>query len=146
MDESATPSPPAWYWIVAILVLLWQATGCYFYVVQVSMDAADLAALPKTQADAFGAMQSWQWALFATAVWSGLAGAIGLLLRHRTLAYWGLFLSLVAALLQYGYAFTTPEIQAMPPAEALPLPITIVVLGIVQVWFAGMAANKGWLR
>lgn len=146
MDESALPRPPAWYWIVAILALLWEATGCYFYVVQVSMDATDLAALPAQQAAAFAAMKTWQWAVFAIAVWSGLAGAIGLLLRVRWLAVWGLWLSLIAALIQYGYAFTTPEIQAMPAAEALPLPLSIGLIGLVLVLFAGSAANKGWLR
>ena len=146
MDESTLPRPPLWYWVVAILALLWQATGCYFYVVQVRMDATDLAQLPQGQAAAFAAMQSWQWALFAIAVWSGLAGAIGLLARIRRLAVWGLWLSLIAALVQYGYAFTTPEIRALPPAEALPLPIAIGVIGLALVLFAGSAANRGWLR
>ncbi|MGE0180305.1 MAG: hypothetical protein AB7O91_10850 [Sphingomonas sp.] len=140
------PRPPVWYWIVAILALLWEAAGCYFYVVQVSMDAADLAALPARQAAAFGAMQGWQWALFAVAVWSGLAGAVGLVVRRRAIALWGLWLSLIAALVQYGYAFTTPEIQAMPAAEALPLPIAIGVIGLALVLFAGSAAGRGWLR
>ena len=146
MDDSTTPRPPAWYWIVAALALLWEATGCYFYVAQVTMDSADLAGLPPQQAAAFAAMQSWQWALFAIAVWSGLAGAIGLLARIRRLAVLGLWLSLIASLVQYGYAFTTPEIQAIPAAEALPLPIAIGVIGLALVLFAGSAANRGWLR
>jgi hypothetical protein len=146
MDQSTASRPPAWYWIVAVLALLWEATGCYFYVVQVSMDAADLAALPAHQAAAFAAMESWRWALFALAVWSGLAGTIGLLIRNRRLAVGGLWLSLIAALVQYSYAFTTPEIQAIPAAEALPLPISIGVIGLALVLFAGSAANRGWLR
>lgn len=146
MEESTAAGPPAWYWIVAVLALLWEATGCYFYVVQVSMDAADLAALPRHQAAAFAAMQTWQWALFAIAVWSGLAGAVGLLIRNRALSVWCLWLSLIAALIQYGYAFTTPEIQAIPAAEALPLPLSIGVIGLALVLFAGSAANRGWLR
>ena len=144
MDGSTRP--PAWYWIVAVLALLWEATGCYFYVVQVRMDAADLAALPPQQAAAFAAMQSWQWSLFAVAVWAGLLGALGLLLRRRVLAVLGLWVSLIAAVIQYGYAFTTPEIQAMPAAEALPLPISICVIGLALVLFAGSAATRGWLR
>ena len=41
MDGSTRP--PAWYWIVAILAFLWEATGCYFYLVQVRMGPAELA-------------------------------------------------------------------------------------------------------
>jgi len=146
MNRTDESGPPAWYWIVAVLALLWEATGCYFYVVQVRMDAADLAALPAHQAAAFAAMQSWQWALFGLCVWSGLLGAIALLLRRRVLAVLGLWVSLIAAVIQYGYAFTTPEIQAMPAAEALPLPIAICVIGLALVLFAGSAAARGWLR
>ena len=144
MDGSTRP--PAWYWIVAVLALLWEATGCFFYVVQVRMGPAELAQLPPAQAEAFAAMATWQWAAFATAVWVGLAGAIGLLLRRRwaSLAFW---ISLIAAAIQYGYTFfATPLLERMPADEALPLPITIIVLGLVFVWFAGFAANKGWLR
>lgn len=144
MDGSTRP--PAWYWIVAVLALLWEATGCYFYLVQVRMGPAELAQLRAVQAEAFASMASWQWAAFAIAVWSGLAGALGLLLRRRW-AIWGFWLSLIAAAVQYGYTlFATPLIERMGAAEALPLPITIIVLGLVFVWFAGFATNKGWLR
>jgi hypothetical protein len=146
MDDVATPAPPAWYWIVAVLALLWEAAGCYFYIVQVSMDAADLAQLPPAQAEAFSSMATWQWSIFAIAVWSGLLGAIGLLVRSRWAgtAFW---VSLIAAAVQYGYTlFATPLMERMPASEALPLPVSIIVLGVILVWFAGMAANKGWLR
>ena len=111
MDGSTRP--PAWYWIVAVLVLLWEATGCFFYVVQVRMGPAELAQLPPAQAEAFAAMATWQWAAFATAVWVGLAGAIGLLLRRRwaSLAFW---ISLIAAAIQYGYTFFATD----PAADA----------------------------
>lgn len=144
MDGSTRP--PAWYWIVAGLALLWEAVGCYFYLVQVRMGPAELAQLPPAQADAFAGMAGWQWAVFATAVWVGLLGAIGLLLRRRwaSLALW---VSLLAAAVQYGYSFfATPLLQRMPASEALPLPIAIIVIGLMLVWFAGFAANKGWLR
>ena len=144
MDGSTRP--PAWYWIVAIFAFLWEATGCYFYLVQVRMGPAELAALPPAEAEAFASMATWQWATFAVAVWIGLTGALGLLLRRRwaSLALW---VSLIAAAIQYGYVFfATPILERMPASEALPLPIAIVVLGLVLVWFAGFAANKGWLR
>lgn len=144
MDGSTRP--PAWYWIVAVLALLWEGMGCAAYLMQVRMGPAELAQLPPGQAEAFAGMASWQWAVFATAVWVGLLGAIGLLLRRRwaSLALW---VSLIGAVIQYGYTFfATPLLQRMPASEALPLPIAIIVLGLILVWFAGFAANKGWLR
>lgn len=144
MDGSIRP--PAWYWIVAVLALLWEGVGCLAYLMQVRMGPTELAQLPPAQAEAFAGMAAWQWSVFAIAVWIGLVGALGLLLRRRW-ASLGLWVSLIAAAIQYGYTFfATPILQRMPASEALPLPIAIILLGIVLVWFAGFAANKGWLR
>jgi hypothetical protein len=144
MDGSIRP--PAWYWIVAGLAFLWEGVGCLAYLMQVRMGPTELAQLPPAQAEAFAGMAAWQWSVFAIAVWIGLVGAIGLLLRRRW-ASLGLWVSLLAAAIQYGYTFfATPILQRMPASEALPLPIAIILLGIVLVWFAGFAANKGWLR
>lgn len=144
MDGSTRP--PAWYWIVAALAFLWEATGCYFYLTQVTMGPAELARLPAAQAEMFGGMAAWQWAAYAIAVWVGVIGAVGLFLRRRW-ASLGFWVSLIAAAIQYGYTiFATRLLELMPAREALPLPILIVVLGLVFLWFAGFAANKGWLR
>lgn len=146
MDDVAGRAVPGWYWVVAGLAVAWQAIGCFFYVTQVSMDGADLAALPRVQADAFGAMASWQWSVFAVAVWSGLIGAVGLLLRRRW-AMWPLLVSLIFALIQYAYTFLgTRILETMPVGEALGLPITVAVIGLALLWFARSAARRGWLR
>lgn len=139
-------SVPGWFWMVGGLAVLWEAIGCYFYLVQVRMGPAELAALPQAQADAFAGMATWQWSVFAIAVWIGLAGALALLLRSR----WAtplLAVSLVAAIIQYGYTFAaTPILSTMPAMEAVPLPAAIIVIGAILVWLALAARRKGWLR
>lgn len=138
-------TPPFWFWIVTLLAVLWEATGCYFYVMQVGMGPDELAALPKAQGDAFAAMPSWQWGVFAVAVWSGLLGALALLLRSRFAV--PLFaVSLLAAIIQYGYTFlATPILSTMTTAEAVPLPVAIIALGAVLLWFAATARAKHWI-
>jgi len=90
-------------------------------------------------------MAQWQWSVFSIAVWSGLLGAVGLLLR-KSWAYWLLLVSLIAAIIQYGYVFAaTPILDRMPAGEALPLPVTIIVVGVLLVWFGGIAKKRGWL-
>lgn len=139
-------SVPSWFWIVAVLAVLWEAVGCYFYLMQVRMGPAELAALPKAQADAFAGMATWQWSIFAIAVWVGLAGALALSVRSR-FAVALLAVSLVAAIVQYGYTFAaTPILSTMPVAEAIGLPAAIIVIGAALVWFASTARRKGWLR
>lgn len=146
MSGAAASRVPVWFWIVAVVAVLWQAIGCYFYLVQVRMGPAELAALPEAQANAFAAMASWQWAVFAIAVWSGLAGAVALLLRRRIAASL-LLVSLIAAAIQYGFVFVaTPILETMPAGEALALPLTVIVVGALLVWFASHARRRGWLN
>lgn len=146
MDDRTERAVPGWYWAVAAVAAAWEAVGCYFYLVQVRMGEAELAALPPAQAEAFAGMATWQWSVFAVAVWVGLAGALGLLLRRRW-AQWALLVSLIAAVIQYGYTFlATPILERMSASEALPLPVSIIVVGALLAWFAGWARRRGWLR
>lgn len=133
MDDLTTRSVPGWYWVVAVLALLWEGMGCAVYLMQTMTPAAEREA-------GYAAMASWQWGVFAIAVWSGLIGAIGLLLRKRwaTLA---LVVSLVAAAFQYGYEAATRTL----PAEVMPMAVTIIVVGVLLVAFANIARRRGWL-
>jgi hypothetical protein len=136
---------PAWFWIVAILALLWEAMGCYAYLTQISMDAADLAKLPPAQADTWRAMPTWIKADYAVAVWVGLSGAIGLLMRQRW-AREAFAVSLVAVLLQFGWVYlASPAALALGLASA-GLPIAIIIAGIFLLGFANHAIRRGWLR
>lgn len=145
MADGRRRQVPTWFWVVAVLAFLWEAIGCYFYIVQVSMNDADYAALSPAQADAFRSMASWQWSVFAIAVWSGLVGAVGLLLRQRW-ASPALIVSLVSAVVQYAYTFfATPILQTMSPGEALGLPVTVIVIGTLLVLFARSSIRKGWI-
>lgn len=132
MNE-ATRRVPSWFWIVAGLALLWEAFGCAIYLMQTLTPEA-------AREGGYATMASWQWGVFAVAVWSGLLGAIGLLLRRRwaTLA---LAVSLVFALVQYGYEVARGTL----PADAAPIAATVVIVGVLLVVFASIAGRRGWL-
>ena len=137
--------PPLWFWVVAVLSLLWSLVGCWGYLTQVSMDAADWAELPKAQADVWRATPDWVMGAYAVAVWSALGGSILLLLKRRQarLLY---LLSLAAVVVQFGWALlVTPILRTVGPSAAL-LPLTIAAIGIYMLWFSGRAAGRGWLR
>jgi hypothetical protein len=138
--------PPSWYWVVAVLAVLWECMGCMAYLTQVTMGPAELAALPAVQRDAWLSMPSWLYGVYAIAVWVGLAGGIALLLRRRIAR--SLFaVSLVAIVVQFGWTFTqTPILKTMGFAAAAGFPIVIAVIGAALLWFSGLAINRGWLR
>src|SRR5947209_2937201 len=95
---------PGWYWAVAVLAFLWEGGGCFAYLSQVTMKAADMGQLPAAQRDIWLTMPVWVWSAYAIAVWVGLSGAAGLFLRQR----WArsLFIvSPVAAIVQVGWVF-----------------------------------------
>jgi hypothetical protein len=138
--------PPSWYYVVVGVLTLWALIGCYTYLDQVMMSAADLAKLPPAQRDMMAALPTWITAMYAIAVWSALAGAICLLLRMK-FARSAYIVSMVAIVVQFGWTLTAlPIIQTMGFAEAAGFPIFIAVVGAISVWFAGKAATNGWLR
>jgi hypothetical protein len=136
---------PGWYWAVAGLALLWNGFGCFMYVTQVGMDPAEMARLPQVQQEVWRAMPGWAVGAYAVAVWAGLLGALGLLLR-RTWARLAFAASLLGVIVQFGWTFLgSPILDRMgPSAAAFPAFILIVVAALL--WFSGMAARRGWLR
>jgi hypothetical protein len=127
MENAVKPAVPGWYWIVALLALLWEALGCYAYLTQIS--AVD------------DVTPVWVSAAFAVAVWVGLLGAILLLMRQK-FARAAFAVSLVAVLVQLaGILFVMKPAPGGQPAALY----AVVVIGAVLLWFADWAAKRGWL-
>lgn len=144
-DEApaARSATPAWYWLAAIGALLFEALGCYFYLAEVSMTPAEIMALPLDQRQMLGARPAWYYAAFGAAVWIGLAGAAGLLLR-KAWAEKLLLVSLVAVIVQFSAIVIVPEMRLVSSDALLgPVGIILVCYGIWQL--ARMAKRKGWL-
>jgi hypothetical protein len=134
MRQAGGAAVPSWFWIVAGLAVLWEAFGCYTYVTQSPVPDAQ-------RVGGYAKMESWQWGVFAIAVWSGLIGALLLLARSR----WAtalLLVSLLAAAIQYGVAAAQGGIDA----DARPIAVAVLVVGVLLVIFASRARRKGWLR
>jgi hypothetical protein len=136
---------PAWYWAVAGLALLWEAMGCYAYLTQVAMDSAALARLPAAQRDIWAAMPGWAVGAYAVAVWAGLLGALGLLLRRRW-AGLAFAASLAGVIVQFGWSFLATPILSTIGASAAAFPALILVVAVFLLWFSAFAARRGWLR
>lgn len=130
---ATTRNVPGRYWAVAVLAFAWEAFGCYIYTSQSLLDAG-------AREGGYAAMASWQWGVFAVAVWSGLIGAIGLLLR-KAWATWALLVSLIAAAVQYGVAAAQGGIDA----GARPIAIAVLVVGVALVIFSSRAKRAGWI-
>jgi predicted neutral ceramidase superfamily lipid hydrolase len=137
--------PPSWFYVAAVILILWECIGCYAYLSDVTMTAADMAQLPVAQQDIWKMTPSWVTAAYALAVWIGLAASIALLLRFK-IARSLYVVSLIAVVAQFGWTFVaTPILTTIGPSAAI-FPAFIIAVGVMAVWFSGKAAGHGWLR
>jgi hypothetical protein len=146
MDDILKVKPPVWFWIVSVLALVWNSMGVMSYLgttyvtedMKVEMTASQLSLLENTP--------EWVTAAFALAVFSGLLGSLGLLLRKL----WArpLFvLSLIAILAQMSYSFfMSNAIEAYGEVQALVMPLLVIAIGIALLLFARYACKRHWLR
>ena len=144
MEIADTAKPPLWYWIVSGLALVWMLFGVLAWFMDFMMDEAALAQLSEAQRQLYTARPQWLFVDYAIAIFSGLAGAVGLLLR-KTWATLALGVSLAAVIVQFGYTFLVLEaIELLGAAAALPFPLVIFAIGVFLLWFSMQSKARGW--
>jgi hypothetical protein len=147
-DESATssniPAVPIWYWVAAVGALLFECLGCFFYLSEVRLTPEQIATMPLDQAALLSGRPAWYYAAFAVAVWVGLAGSAGLLLR-KAWAVPMLLVSLIAVIVQFSAVLIVPEMRGVSSDALLgPIVVALVCYGIYML--ARLAKRRGWLR
>ena len=136
---------PAWFWVVAVLALLWNLLGLAMAWMQYSMTPGQLAQLSEAQRTLHEAFPAWLWAVDGIAVAAGTLGSI-LLLMGRRLALPVFRVSLVAVVVLFGYClFPGGMLEVLGAAQALPMPILVTVIAILLIWFTRWSIARGWL-
>ena len=139
-------SAPAHLWIVGILALLWNAYGCYEYVMTQTGNQAFLSTLPADWLAYWEGLPEWLAAFWALAVWGGLAGALLLLIRSRY-AVWAFALSLVGAVVDLGYQLFVADMPAgMKDGMLGILDWLIIIIAAFLLWYSWSMDKKGVLR
>lgn len=139
-----TVKPPVWFWIIGAFALIWNLLGVMAYFMQVTMSAADFAALPQIEQDLFSSQPFWLTAAFPVAVFSGFAGGILLLMRKR-LAVRMFFLSLIAVLIQFFGHFMLDKYLEYMSSQSWIMPVSIPILAIAFLLFTRWVNKKGYL-
>lgn len=138
--------PPAWFWLVAILLVAWNAVGVYACVDQVQHGAA-AKMLPQDayHLALYAMLPKWYNYVYLVATFGGLLGSLALLLRAKRsrLLFW---VSLIAIVVMFGWMFAKTDIVAHEGvAKAAGFPAVIALIALFSIWFAGMATRKGWI-
>ena len=145
MNAVAAVRPPAWFWVVSALALVWNLIGLAMFYMQYTMTPEQAAQLPENQRMLLEAMPGWVWAVDAVAVIAGTLGSLLLLMRKRS-AELVLWVSLVAVIVLFAYClFPGRMLEVLGPAEALPMPLTVTVIAAFLVWFARKSINRAWI-
>ena len=142
MSES-TIKAPAWFMVVAAVLLVWNILGVMAYIAQVTMTPEAITALPEAQRQLYETTPTWATAAFAIAVNGGALGCLLLLLK-RNLAQLFLQLSLAGVLVQMFHSFfMSKSFEVFGPGELI-MPIMVIVIAIYLVVLAAKAKARRW--
>ena len=142
---SEAAKPPRRYWVVSWLAVVWMLLGVLAWVMDLMTDEASMAQMSEAQRQLYAARPQWLFAVYGVAIFSGLIGAIGLLLR-KSWASMLLVLSLAAVIVQFGYTFAVMHaVQVLGAVAAIPFPLVIFLIGVALVWFARRSRELGWI-
>jgi hypothetical protein len=136
---------PAWFAIVAGVLILWGLMGVFACIQQIRLGAEAMGPATDYDRALFASLPAWYNGIYALATGAGLAGAIALFLGRRIAA--PLFvIALIAVLVQFGYLFATSDIVAAKGIGTIYFPIFIVAVTLGEIWLANHAVRRGWLR
>jgi len=144
MNEKSSTKPALWFWIVSVIALLWNGSGVYMYLIQAYNTESFQAMYTPEQLEMAQNTPSWATAGFAIAVFAGLLGCIGLLMRKKWTK--SLFLlSLLGAIVSNAFHLFMNKAIELYGVEAIIMPIVVVLIGIFLIWFSNKGIAKGWL-
>lgn len=144
MASNFTVKPPAWFWVVAVLLLLWELIGVYACVQQFRLGADAMGPATDYDRKLFATMPVWYNWVYALAVGTGALGAIAMLAR-KALAKPLYIVSTIAVVVQFGWLFVSTDIIAAKGVWVTYFPAFIVVLSLFAVWLADKGIKRGWL-
>ena len=144
MNEQQKVSVPLWFWVIAVVALLWNIMGCVILLSEVFAQEAMMESMTEEQKEWSRSTPSWIYFVFAISVSAGVAGSICLLMRKR-LSVLLFTISFVAVLIQMVYTMLIAGgLQVMGPSGAV-MPAVVVTLSIAWLLFSLSSKDKGWL-
>ena len=146
MSEESTSKLGTAFWVVSGLLAVWNLSGLYQYYLASTTTPEQLAAAGYNALQVAHVLNTPAWAHsgYAIAVNAGVLGVIFLLMR-KSWAIPMFVISLIGALVQDLDAFVLRNALEHFSAWWLIVPITVIVICVVEIWYSRRAQAKGWL-
>lgn len=144
--DGQLPDAPLWFWIIAVLGLLWNLMGVGAFIVDSSANYEHRAErYGQDMAREMASQPKWNWAAYAIAVFTGVIGCIGLLVKAGW-APWVLALSLAAVLIQQLNLWIISDLSQYLKSSDKGLSALIIGAAIGLVIFGFKVAGAGLLH
>ena len=143
---ASTARTPTHLWIIGAVATLWNAFGCYDYLMTQTDSATHLAQFTAAQRAYFESFPAWSEAAWACGVWGGLAGSLLLLARsrHAVLAY-AVSIAGLAGTSVYQFALSSPP-EGLMSGAMLVMHLVIWAVAIGLLLYALRMRRAGVLR
>lgn len=125
------------------MLVLWGLLGCLAFYAHATLSLPRGAEPSFWNWEYYQAVPRWFLVDYAIGVGASLLGSLAMLRRSRkaNVLY---IVSLAAVIVQFGYLFATGALSG--PVQVFVIPAFILGVAIFQIWLAGMATRRGWLR
>jgi hypothetical protein len=141
----ASKSAPILFWAISIISLLWNAYGGYDYIMTNLRDPGFLKMMPADMMPYMETLPAWTTGAWAFGVWGSIAGSLLLLVRSRH-AVTAFLISLIGAVVSFGYQYANHPPASMTSSGGLAMTAMIFAAIIVFWWYARRSAANGILR
>ena len=138
-----TIKPTSAFWIISVAALIWNIMGVIAYLGQAYMTEEVLKALPEGEQAYHNNVPAWVTAVFAIAVFAGVFGSLGLLMRKK----WATMLfivSLIAVIAQLIYNVFIQKFIELS-GEKIIWPIVVLIIAVLLVFLSRKAGKEGWI-
>lgn len=136
---------PVWYWILAVIGLLWFGMGAWDYsATQLRIDWY-MASFTDEQLAHFYGFPTWFYAVWALSVWGSFVGAVLLILRMK-LAALAFLVALITYVISAIYSYVFSDAYAIMGMFGVVFGLVILVSVLGYFWLARWASQRGILK
>lgn len=140
--------PSIFYWIICVILLLWNAFGGFDFIMTQTQNEAYMASYPQEMLDYWYSFPLWVNGVWGLAVFGALIGWILMLLRKK-LAVTAFLVSFVGMILTNIYSFFSGgfalQAKHLGAGAAYGFTALIIGLAVFAIWYSRRADRKGYL-
>lgn len=137
--------PKKAFWTISIVALLWNFIGVALYIMMTQITLEKVAeGYGQAFADIFATKPAWATGAYAIAVFAGLLGCIGLLMRKRW-ARMVFIVSFIGVIIHNIWGVMAGTLSVIGTFDKV-MTIAVMAIAVFLIWFARKKTEQGVLR